>query len=83
MGTAVQEDILRYVRAVLQDAERLAYDMAHSRSDIRYDLTESIKTNKMEDIILILIGEKVGDDYKRQLSRAHRKSMRSGCKLQP
>lgn len=64
--TAVQEDILRYARADSQDAERLAHDMAYSRSDICYDLTESIKTNRMEDIKLASTGEKVGDDYKRQ-----------------
>jgi hypothetical protein len=50
LRTAVQEDILRYAQASSQDAERLAHDMAYSRSDICYDLTESIKTNRMEDI---------------------------------
>lgn len=64
--TAVQEDILRYARADSQDAERLAHDMAYSPSDICYDLSESIKTNRMEDIKLASTGEKVGDDYKRQ-----------------
>lgn len=64
--TAVQEDILRYAQASSQDAERLAHDMAYCRSDICYDLTESIKTNRMEDIKLASSGEKVGDDYKRQ-----------------
>ncbi|MFW0766488.1 hypothetical protein ACN0IV_11680 [Trabulsiella odontotermitis] len=64
--TTIQEDILRYARADSQDAERLAHDMAYSRSDICYDLTESIKTNRMEDIKLASTGEKVGDDYKRQ-----------------
>ena len=64
--TAVREDILRYARADAQDAARLAHDMAYSRSDICYDLSESIKTNRMEDIKLASTGEKVGDDYKRQ-----------------
>jgi len=64
--TAIQEDILRYARADAQDAERLAHDMAYSRSDICYDLSESIKTNRMEDIKLASTGEKVGDEYKHQ-----------------
>lgn len=64
--TTVQEDILRYAQASSQDAESLAHDMAYSRSDICYDLSESIKTNRMEDVKLASTGEKVGDDYKSQ-----------------
>lgn len=63
--TAAQEAILRYARADAQDAERLAHDMASGTSAICYDLSESIRTNRTEDIKLASTGEKVGDDYSR------------------
>lgn len=63
--TPAQEDILRYARANTQDAEKLAHDMAVSNSAICYDLSESIKTNRTEDIKLASTGEKIGDAYTR------------------